>query len=165
MTDQTEHGKWNVDPASGLMSLKTKRIGIFKVNAKAPVVGGFVDWVKPTARLEVRLDINQIKTGYAILDPQFKKLIASGSDGILVFDGEGKNIGPEISYIGKAQAGDVVVDMTVTGIPDGDEDSAERSMTVSGTATFDDVSIPVPGFSGIKSIDIHIEGTLQLRKS
>lgn len=161
----SEQGKWDVDPNSGQMSLKTKRIGIFKVNAQAPIVGGFADWTKPEAELQVKLDINQIQTGYSILDPQFKKLIASGSDGILVFDGKCENTGPEFHFAGKAQAGDVVVQMTVVGDPTGSSADDSRSMAVSGTARFDEVHIPVPGFSKLDSIDIEIEGTLQLRKS
>lgn len=164
VSDLIEQGQWEVDPESGLMSLKTKRIGIFKVNAKAPIVGGLVDWTKSLAELRVDIDINQIKTGYSILDPQFKKLIASGSDGILVFDGSGAKTQAEVAYTGQAKAGDVVVDMTVTGSPQGDANSGSLGMGVSGTATFTDVSIPVPGFSQIKSIDILIEGMLQLRR-
>lgn len=164
MSELIEQGEWQVDPDSGIISLKTKRIGIFKVNAKAPIVGGLASWSKSEARLQVDIDINQIKTGYSILDPQFKKLIASGSDGILVFTGEGVNAPVDISYAGKAQAGDVVVDMTVVGNLAGETDLAAQSMAISGTATFTDISIPVPGFSQLKSIDILIEGMLQLTR-
>lgn len=161
MSEQ-QTGKWDVSPDSGLIHLKTKRIGIFKVNATAPIVGGFLDWSSPEAQLQVKMDINQINTGYPILDPQFKKLIASGSDGILVFDGKGEQGDIETSFTGKAQAGDVVVDMAITGTPSGESGSDSQILDVTGTATFTDVHIPIPGFSKLNTIDINVEGQLTL---
>lgn len=162
---ELEKGKWNVDADSGLIHLKTKRIGIFKVNATAPIVGGFLHWGNPKAELQVKMDINHINTGYSILDPQFKKLIASGSDGILVFDGEGQQGDTETAFTGKARAGDVVVDMTITAVASDADGSESQEMTVTGTATFTDVHIPIPGFSKLNTIDIEVEGTLKLNQS
>ncbi|MFZ1363046.1 MAG: hypothetical protein WAS05_08990 [Candidatus Nanopelagicales bacterium] len=160
MSEQ-QTGKWDVSPDSGLIHLKTKRIGIFKVNATAPIVGGFLNWDSAEAELEVKMDINQINTGYPILDPQFKKLIASGSDGILVFDGKGEQGSSETSFTGKAQAGDVIVDMSIVGTQSADG----QTLAVEGTATFTDVHIPIPGFSKLNTIDINVEGTLVLVQS
>lgn len=159
------HGQWEVQPGEGLMHLQTKRIGIFKINAKAPIVGGFADWTKQTAELQVQIGINEVKTGYSILDPQVRKLVNSGSDGILVFDGTGVVTDSSIDFEGTAKAGDVEVPLTLTGDPGADEADGSRKVSIQGTAIFDDISLPIPGFSHLNSIEIHIDGVVELKKN
>lgn len=140
--------------------MKTSRIGLFTFNATAPIVGGELD--EGTNRsLTVLLKIDELSAGNRLLDSQARSLVKSGSDGILTFVGEGDEDNAE-AFSGTAKAGDVEVPMTVLLGAALDTTDEYREVKLSGQATFNDVHIPLPGLSNIKSIDVQLEGVLRL---
>ena len=157
-------GQWTVVAREGHINLKTNRIGIFTIDATAPIVGGEADWAAGRARLKFEVGINEVKTGNRLLDPEVHALVNSGSDGVLTFDGVGHVTDDELRFEGRAWAGNVEVPLVLTGEPV-DDDGDSREVKLDGTATFDDVHLPLPGFGNVTSIDVKVEGLLKLMRA
>ncbi len=62
---------------------------------------------------------------------------------------------------GNAKAGQVDVPMAVEATPEPGEDP--RQLLLGGTVTMNDISIPIPGLSGISSVTFSLDGTVGLR--
>lgn len=163
MTDTEHVGKWQVEARQGSMQLKTSRIGVFEVNAHAPITGGSADWEADSATLTFGVAIGEVKTGNALLDPEVHALVHKGSDGILTFAGSGRVSSDEVHFEGTATAGNVRVPLELTGDVAGDSPRS-RDLRISGTATFTDIHIPLPGFSHLDHVDVRIEGDLRLTR-
>jgi hypothetical protein len=161
MTNSRHHGKWAVQAREGNIRLKTNRIGLIKVDATAPIVGGEADWTSTQARLLLLVGISEVTTGNKLLDPEVHALINRGSDGVLSFDGEGTVTDDAVEFVGRAWAGNVEVPLTLSGTSDGEHDD-ERDVTLGGTATFHDIHLPIPGLTHVNSVDIHFEGLVKL---
>lgn len=154
---------WQVVEREGHVKLKTSRIGLVgRIDATAPIVGGHATWAPEQVSLTLKLAINEVKAGNALLDTAARRLVSSGSDGVLTFEGEGPAADGPVTITGRAGAGDVNVDMVVTCEPPTDVDADTRNLEISGVATFDDVKIPLPGFGKVNSIDIEVVGVLRL---
>ena len=158
------HGQWTVVAREGHINLKTNRIGIFTIDATAPIVGGEADWQAGQATLTLEVGINEVTTGNRLLDPEVHALVNSGSDGVLTFAGTGHVTDSEVRFEGRAWAGNVEVPLVLTGAPQ-DLGGEERDVTIDGTATFEDIHLPLPGFSNVKQIDVHIQGLLKLMRA
>lgn len=166
MAKSKQHGQWQVVARQGHIKLRTSRIGMFTIDATAPIVGGEADWAAGKATLKLQVGISEVKTGNRLLDPEVHALVNSGSDGVLTFDGEGHVSDREVRFEGRAWAGSVEVPLVLTGEPqDGGEDDEFRDVKIDGTATFEDIHVPLPGFGHVKSIDVEIEGLLRLMKA
>lgn len=156
-------GEWSVLSREGNIHLRTGRIGFFKMNASAPIVGGEADWSKQDASLTVLIGINEVNTGNRLMDSQVRNLVAGGSDGVLTFHGEG-NVGDDaVDFEGSAWAGDVKVPMSLVGEPT-DVGGDERDLSITGQAVFSDIKIPIPGLSHIDKIEVTVEGLLKLSR-
>lgn len=157
---------WQVLAREGHITLKTSRIGLIgAIDATAPIVGGQAHWHSEKVSLTLKLAISEVKAGNALLDAAARRLVSSGSDGVLTFEGEGTGSDGSVTLEGRAWAGDVNVPMVVKCDPPESVDAERRDLQITGSATFDDVRIPLPGFGSVKSIDINVAGTLQLGKS
>ena len=77
-------------------------------------------------------------------------------DGVLTFDGVSHVTDDEVRFEGRAWAGNVEVPLVLTGEPV-DDDGDSREVKLDGTATFDDVHLPLPGFGNVTSIDVKVE--------
>ena len=163
MTGTQHHGQWQAEPRQGIIHMKTNRIGIFTINAKAPVVGGEADWNAEEAVLTLNIGLNEVETGISLLDPEVKALVTKGSDGILRFKGTGHVRGDDVQFDGTAVAGDVIVPMSVTGEVSANGDDS-REVKICGNATFEDIHLPLPGLSNIKRIDLTITGDFRLNR-
>ena len=157
--------QWDVAVREGEIRLKTGRIGFIRINATAPVIGGNATWGATEADLELQLGIDEVESGNGLLDRSARSLVGKGSDGVLTFRGTGAVSGDTAQFVGHATSGDVEVEVTVEGtLEAGSEDSSQ--LRVDGTATFNDIHIPPPGLTSIKSIDIEVTGVVNLvRKS
>lgn len=163
MAKSTDAQTWQVVEREGHVKLKTSRIGLVgRIDATAPIVGGHAKWTSDKVSLTLKLAINEVKAGNALLDTAARRLVSSGSDGVLTFEGEGAATGGQVTLVGHAGAGDVDVDMVVTCEPPTEIDEDTRDLEISGTATFDDVKIPLPGFGKVNAIDIEVLGVLRL---
>ncbi|MBP7972932.1 MAG: hypothetical protein WAT42_07335 [Candidatus Nanopelagicales bacterium] len=161
MTTSKHLGQWQIQPREGEVHMKTSRVGLFSISATAPIVGGEADWTTAEADLVIQIGLNEMKTGNSLLDPEVQKLINRGSDGMLTFKGSGHAHDDEVRFEGTATAGNVVVPMILLGEAE-EESETQREVKVSGTATFDDLHLPLPGLSHVRKIDLHIEAMLRL---
>ncbi len=164
MTNSKHHGTWAVQAREGIIKLKTNRIGLIKVNASAPIVGGEADWTAQQASLLLLVGISEVTTGNMLLDPEVHALVNRGSDGVLSFKGKGTVTDDHVEFAGHAWAGNVKVPLTLTGTSTGELEH-ERDVTIGGTATFKDIHLPIPGFTHVNSIDVHFEGLVKLTRS
>lgn len=163
MTDSKEGEGWQVLAREGHINLKTSRIGLIgSIDATAPIVGGEATWQTERVSLTLKLAISEVKAGNPLLDAAARKLVSGGSDGVLTFEGDGQASSDSVTLEGEAWAGDVRVPMVVTCEQPKEIDQARRDLQIEGSATFDDVRIPLPGFGSVKSIDIKVAGILQL---
>lgn len=130
------------------MRISTSRIGLLSVHASAPVLDGELS--EDDLRFTVRID--QVRTGNPLLDPELHALVHALTAGRLLF--AGRRAG-EV-FTGSAQAGDISVplDLAVTG--------GGATRRVSGTSTFRDVHIPLPGIGRLPYLEVDIEGHLHL---
>lgn len=157
--------EWQVAEREGHVRLKTGRIGLIgSIDASAPIVGGQATWSVEQVSLVLKLAINEVKAGNALLDAAARRLVSSGSDGVLTFEGTGDATGGAVTLDGHAWAGDVKVAMVVKCDAPVDVDDQSRELQISGAATFDDVKIPLPGFGKVNSIDIEVVGMLSLSR-
>lgn len=163
MTKSRHHGKWAVEAREGNLQLKTNRIGLIRINASAPIVGGEADWTSSQASLLLLVGISEITTGNMLLDPEVRALVNRGSDGVLSFEGKGTVTDDYVEFAGRAWAGNVEVPLTLSGTSNGELDH-ERNVTIGGTATFKDIHLPLPGFTHVNSVDIHFEGLVKLTR-
>ncbi len=166
MVKRTGADSWQVLAREGHINLKTSRIGLIgAIDATAPIVGGEAHWHSEKVSLILKLAISEVKAGNPLLDAAARRLVGKGSDGVLTFEGDGTACDGAVTLEGHAWAGDVDVPMVVTCDPPVSVDSERRDLQITGSATFDDVRIPLPGFGSVKSIDIHVAGILQLGRS
>ena len=142
--------------------MKTNRIGIFTVDATAPIAGGEADWSGTTAHLDLQVQIDEVKTGSSLLDPEVRALVKKGSDGLLTFIRSGHVDDDEVRFEGTATSGNIKVPLVLVGSAESDE--SERDVTITGNATIDNVHIPLPGFSHVRTIEIQVEGLLRLSR-
>ncbi|MFA7267192.1 MAG: hypothetical protein WC054_12855 [Candidatus Nanopelagicales bacterium] len=165
MATSSKHQVWQVSEREGHVRLKTGRIGLLgSIDASAPIAGGQATWAADKVSLVLKLAINEVKAGNALLDSAARRLVSSGSDGILTFEGDGAATGGAVTLDGQAWAGDVKVAMVVKCDAPVDVNDEQRELQISGTATFDDVKIPLPGFGKVNSIDIEVVGMLSLSR-
>ena len=166
MAVSKKQSQWQVVAREGHITIKTSRIGMFTIDASAPIVGGEADWTSGKVTLKFQVGINEVKTGNRLLDPEVHALVNSGSDGVLTFDGEGHMSDREVRFEGRAWAGNIEVPLVLIGEPQDDGgDGQLRDVKIDGTATFEDVHLPLPGMGHVKSIDVEIEGLLKLMKA
>ena len=89
-----------------------------------------------------------MKTGNRLLDPEVHALVNSGSDGVLTFDGVSHVTDDEVRFEEPSVGGQRGVPLVLTGEPV-DDGGDSREVKLDGTATFDDVHLPLPGFGNV----------------
>lgn len=129
------------------MHVRTNRIGLLSFQAVAPVIEGELT----SSRLEFTVRIDEVSTGNPLLDPELHALIHRITSGTLTFTGDFA----DGSYAGQAQAGSIVVPLTLTA-------SGESPMNLAGRSQFSDVRLPLPGLSHIRRLEVDIDGHLHL---
>lgn len=148
-------GEW-VLASESTIALKTSRVGLMSIHAKAPVVDGQVRITDGQAELTFVVAIDQVNTGNPLLDPEVHALVRSGSDGKLTFSGTGAALN---ELTGRAQAGNISVPLELSATPgEGHEDGWH----ITGQTSFTDIRLPLPGLGHIKHVDVDITGLLSL---
>ncbi len=163
-----EQGEWRLAQES-VINLKTSRIGLFSVHAKAPVVDGTAQIADGEVTLEFIVAIDQVRTGNPVLDPEVHALVNSTSDGRLTFSGTGASLA-EVN--GQASAGtitvplEIVADRETAAAADGGDGAADAmDLQLRGRTTFTDIHLPLPGMGHIKHVDIDVEGLITLMRA
>jgi hypothetical protein len=151
----TTDGEWVLGEESTI-SLKTSRVGLLSIHAKAPVVDGQVRIADGQVEMTFVVAIDQVNTGNPLLDPEVHALVRSGSDGKLTFSGAGSAL-QELN--GRASAGNITVPLELSATPG---DAHQEGWHISGQTSFQDIRLPLPGLGHIKHIDVDITGLLSL---
>lgn len=156
-----DQGEWRVAQES-VINMKTSRIGLFSVHAKAPVVDGTAQISDGEVTLEFIVAIDQVRTGNPILDPEVHALVNSTSDGRLTFSGTGASLA-EVN--GHASAGTITVPLELVADPDSNDVDDALGLQLRGRTTFTDIHLPLPGMGHIKHLDIDIDGLITLMRA
>ncbi|MDQ1246497.1 MAG: hypothetical protein QG597_865 [Actinomycetota bacterium] len=151
-------GSWQVGSDSQI-TLKTSRIGLFAIHAHAPVTDGVATIADGSVTLEFSVAIDQVTTGNPLLDPEVHALVHSGSDGRLVFRGEGGSLA---ELTGEATAGNISVPLELCASPT--PGSGSMDVKLNGKTEFRDIHLPLPGMGHIKQVDVDIDGLLTLMR-
>lgn len=130
------------------MQIKTSRIGLLTIHAKAPIVDGQVS--DDDLTFTVRID--EVNTGNPLLDPELHALIHELTSGTLTFNGRRDGD----VYSGSATAGEISIPLDLSATIE------QSEIVVAGTSTFRDVHVPLPGLGHIKHLAVDIDGSLHL---
>lgn len=150
-------GIYQAQPADDTMvRLVTQRIGLMTLDVRAPVVAGQLD-VGDQQALRVELALNDLRTGNPLMQTAARALVHSGNGDVLVFHAAA-SLHDAWEFAGTARAGDVEVPMRVKIEPQ--NDGGALQLDVKGWARFDDVHIPLPGLSHIRTIEADVSGTI-----
>lgn len=131
------------------------------MRATAPVIGGDLVWSRKTARLRLTVAIDRVRTGNAMLDVETRALVRRGSAEVLTFVGAGPVRTSTITIVGEASAGRITVPLVLTGRASFESEPG-ASLELSGTASFENVRIPMRGVRGTHRLDVRVTGDLSL---
>lgn len=158
----TPPGTWTIEPGA-LIKLQTEKIGPTSLEVTAPVTGGRLHVAPATVLLHLEMSLEKLKASNFLMQGAARALVKKFDGDLLIFEAEGKASAHPWAVSGNAKAGQVDVPMSVQATPQPGADP--RQLLLGGTVTMDDISIPVPGLSGITSVTFTIDGTVGLRAS
>ncbi len=145
------------------VQMKTSRIGFTSFDVSAPITGGSLTVREGSSQLRVELALDELRTSNPLMQVAARSLVASGNGETLVFDAAGDHQGARtdgtLTFAGDAKAGDVEVPMTID-VSVGADDEGLLLLALIGTAEFNDVHIPLPGLSGVRTIGADLQATL-----
>ena len=149
---------WQIDVRDKpLMQLTTDDFGKGTMKATAPIVGGAVA-LGSGVRIELELALGSLKTGNFVLQTAARALIKSYKGDRLVFEAEGDPDRTPWQVSGSARSGSLDIPMTVIATPAPEM----AALTIGGSVTLEDVSIPLPGLSGTSSVTFALDGRVRL---
>lgn len=155
-------GTWAIEPGA-LITLQTEKIGMTSLEVTAPVTGGRLHVVTTTVEIRLEMSLEKLKASNFLMQGAARALVKRFDGDLLVFEAEGAADQHPWAVSGNAKAGQVDVPMSVEATPHPDD--APRQLLIGGTVTMEDISIPVPGLSGITSVTFSIDGTVNLRSA
>lgn len=144
-----------------LITLQTERIGVTSLEVTAPVSGGRLHVAESTVALRLEMSLAKLKASNFLMQGAARALVKRFDGDLLIFDAEGSAASMPWAVSGNAKAGQVDVPMSVDATPQPGE--SPRDLLLGGTVTMEDISIPIPGLSGIETITFTIKGTVGLR--
>lgn len=153
-------GTWSLQ-SGPLITLQTERIGVTSLEVTAPVTGGRLHVVKSTVSLRLEMSLAKLKASNFLMQGAARALVKRFDGDLLIFEAEGPAATVPWAVSGNAQAGQVDVPMSVEATPQPGD--SPRDLLLGGTVTMEDISIPIPGLSGIESVTFTIGGTVGLR--
>jgi hypothetical protein len=157
----TSTGAWTIEPGSPI-SLQTHDFPT-SLEVSAPVTGGSLHIATSVVRLRIEMSLEKLRASNFLMQGAARALIKRFNGDLLVFEAEGAASDQPWSVSGNARAGQVDVPMAVEATPQPDSDP--RNLLLGGTVTMNDISIPIPGLSGISSVTFALEGKVSLRSS
>ena len=155
----TPPGTWTIEPGSPI-TLQTREFPT-SLEVSAPVTGGQLHVATSAVRLRIEMSLEKLKASTFLMQGAARALVKRFDGDLLVFEAEGKAAAHPWSVSGNAHAGQVDVPMSVEATPDPGPDP--RRLLLGGTVTMNDISIPIPGLSGISSVTFSLDGTVGLR--
>jgi len=153
-------GTWTLE-SGPLITLQTERIGISSLEVTAPVTGGRLHVVQSTVTLQLEMSLAKLKASNFLMQGAARALVKRFDGDLLIFEAEGPAASMPWAVSGNAKAGQVDVPMSVEATPQPGD--SPRDLLLGGNVTMEDISIPIPGLSGIDSVTFTISGTVGLR--
>lgn len=155
----TPPGTWTIEPGSPI-TLQTHDFPT-SLEVSAPVTGGGLHVATSTVRLRIEMSLEKLKASNFLMQGAARALIKRFDGDLLVFEAEGAAADHPWTVAGNAKAGQVDVPMSVDATPQPGDDPS--TLLLGGSVTMNDISIPIPGLSGITSVTFSLAGSVGLR--
>ena len=155
----TPPGTWTIEPGSPI-TLQTHDFPT-SLEVSAPVTGGGLHVAKSTVRLRIEMSLEKLKASNFLMQGAARALVKRFDGDLLIFEAEGAAADHPWTVSGNAKAGQVDVPMSVEATPRPGDDPS--TLLLGGSVTMNDISIPIPGLSGISSITFSLDGSVGLR--
>ena len=158
-------GTWSIHTVDGAdVRLKSGRIGLVSVDVTAPVSGGELVVASGSARLTLRLALDQLRTGNFLMQAAARSLVARHDAQVLTYDGTGSDVAAGWSVTGHAIAGnvDVELDLVVSAI--GPSHAPMDEIEIVGSASVGTVHLPLPGLGTVEDFGFDVDARLALRR-
>ena len=152
-------GNWTIEPGSPI-TLQTHDFPT-SLEVSAPVTGGGLHVAKSTVLLRIEMSLEKLKASNFLMQGAARALIKRFDGDLLIFEAEGSAADHPWTVSGNAKAGQVDVPMSVEATPQPDDDPS--TLLLGGSVTMNDISIPIPGLSGISSVTFSLAGSVGLR--
>jgi hypothetical protein len=157
-------GTWAVHTVDGAeVRLRSGRIGLVSVDVKAPVTGGELTVAAGSARLTLRLALDQLKTGNFLMQAAARALVTRHDAHLLTYDGAGAQALAPWHVTGHAASGDVDVELDLTVTPCGTAPDRMDEIELVGSANLGTVHLPLPGLGTVEDFSFDVEARLALR--
>jgi hypothetical protein len=157
-------GRWAVHTVDGAeVRLRSGRIGLVSVDVKAPVTGGELTVADGSARLTLRLALDQLKTGNFLLQAAARTLVTRHGAHQLTYDGAGTEAAAPWRVSGHAASGDVDIELDLTVTPCGAAADRMDEIELVGSANLGTVHLPLPGLGTVEDFSFDVDARLALR--
>jgi hypothetical protein len=107
------------------------------------------------------MSLEKLKASNFLMQGAARALIKRFDGDLLIFEAEGSAADHPWTVSGNAKAGQVDVPMSVEATPQPGDDPS--TLLLGGSVTMNDISIPIPGLSGISSVTFNLAGSVGLR--
>lgn len=153
-------GTWGIASDAGHVQLRSGRIGLVSVDAKAPVTSGELRVETDEVRLELVLALDKLRTGNPLLQMAARSMVTSNNARSLTYSGIG-DARPHWRVSGVAKAGtiEVELDLELTPITAGGQITG---VTMTGSAQLGRVHLPLPGLGTVDDFGFDVNATLEL---
>ena len=157
MTSAT--GTWTIEPGSPI-TLQTHDFPT-SLEVSAPVTGGGLQIARSTVRLRIEMSLEKLHASNFLMQGAARAMVKRFNGDVLIFEAEGAASDHPWAVSGNARAGQVDVPMSVEATPQPGDDPS--TLLLGGSVTMNDISIPIPGLSGISSVTFSLAGSVGLR--
>lgn len=148
---------WSVLPGA-LVRLASARIGLMSMDGTAPITTGSLAFDDDSVTLDLEIALDQVKANL-LLQTAARSLVRQHGATRLVFQARGARVDGPMTVTGTAQAGDVLVPMTLT---------IERigvEARIFGTANLGQVDLPLPGVGRIDDFSFAVDTRVTLARA
>lgn len=154
-------GTWNFLAIEGAeVRLKSSNSGLMGLDVKAPVRSGTLHVVGAEATINLVLALDKIKTGNFLTEAAAKAFFKSHDAHDLIYNGKGPLTGSGYVVTGSAAAGslDLSIDLTISAVGS----ATHPEVLLSGSASFGEVDIPMPGVGTVDNLQISVDASLAI---
>ncbi len=157
-------GTWSVHTVDGAdVRLRSGRIGLVSVDVTAPVSGGELVVDGGSARLTLRLALDQLRTGNFLMQAAARSLVARHRAQELSYDGHGADAESGWAVRGHAIAGNVDVELILAVSAIGPSHAPMDEIEIVGSANVGTVHLPLPGLGTVEDFGFDVDARLALR--
>jgi hypothetical protein len=155
-------GVWAIHTVDGAeVRLRSGRIGLVKVDVRAPVSGGELTVRADEVRLTLHLALDQMRTSI-VMQAAARSIVTRHDARVLTYDGTGTNETPwQVS--GHAAAGTIDIRLSLMVTACGADADLMSEIELVGTANLGTVHLPLPGLGTVDDFSFDVDARLALR--